>query len=77
VRKKEEEAAEQSVFFFRFPVRSPLDRAEIWTTASRHVTLHSGRLDRRLVVWKLVVLIENGVVSVVSFSLTLLSLILL
>jgi len=45
VRKKEEEAAEQSVFFLRFPVRSPLDRAEIWTAASRHVTLHSERLD--------------------------------
>jgi hypothetical protein len=30
VRKKEEEAAEQSVFFLRFPVRSPLDRVEIW-----------------------------------------------
>ena len=45
VRKKEEEAAEQSVFFLRFPVRSPLDRAEIWTEASRHVTLHSERLD--------------------------------
>jgi hypothetical protein len=45
VRKKEEEAAEQSVFFLRFPVRSPLDRAEIWTAAFRHVTLHSERLD--------------------------------
>ena len=45
VRKKEEEAAEQSVFFLRFPVRSLLDRAEIWTEASRHVTLHSERLD--------------------------------
>jgi hypothetical protein len=44
-RKKEEEAAEQSVFFLRFPVCSPLDRAEIWTAASRHVTLHSERLD--------------------------------
>jgi len=43
--RKEEEAAEQSVFFLRFPVRSPLDRAEIWTAASRHVTLHSERLD--------------------------------
>jgi len=77
VRKKEEEAAEQSVFFLRFPARSPLDRAEIWTAASRHVTLYSERLDRRLVVWKLVVLTENGAVSVVSFSLTFLSLILL
>jgi hypothetical protein len=54
-----------------------LDRAEIWTTASRHVILHSEWLDWRLVVWKLVVLTENGTVSVVSFSLTLLSLILL
>jgi hypothetical protein len=43
--RKEEEAAEQSVFFLRFPVRSPLDRAEIWTAASRHVTLHFERLD--------------------------------
>jgi hypothetical protein len=43
--RKEEEAAEQSVFFLRFPVRSPLDRAEIWTAASRHVPLHSERLD--------------------------------
>jgi len=45
VRKKEEEASEQSVFFFQFPVRSPLDRVEIGTKASRHVTLHSERLD--------------------------------
>jgi hypothetical protein len=77
VRKKEEEAAEQSVFFLRFPARSPLDRAKIWTAASRHVTLHSERFDRRLVVWKLVVLTEHGAVNVVSFSLTFLSLILL
>jgi len=27
------------------PVRSSLDRAEIWTGASRHITLHSERLD--------------------------------
>ena len=45
MRKKEEEAAKQSVFFLRFPVRSSLDRAEIWTGASRHITLHSERLD--------------------------------
>jgi hypothetical protein len=44
-REKEEEAAEQSVFFLQFPVRSLLDRAEIWTTASRHVILHSEWLD--------------------------------
>ena len=45
MRKKEEEAAKQSVFFLRFPVRSPLDRAVILTAASRHVPLHSERLD--------------------------------
>jgi len=45
MRKKEEEAAEQSVFFLRFPARSPLDRAEIWIAASRHVTLHSEWLN--------------------------------
>jgi hypothetical protein len=45
VRKKEEEAAEQSIFFLRFLVRSPLDRAGIWTEASRHITLHFERLD--------------------------------
>jgi hypothetical protein len=44
-RKKEEEAAEQPAFFLRFPVRSPLDRAEILTAASRHVPLHYERLD--------------------------------
>jgi len=77
VRKKEEEAAEQSIFFLRFLVYSPLDWAKIWTAASRHVTLNSERLDWWLVVWTLVVLTENRVVSVVSFSLTLLSLILL
>jgi hypothetical protein len=66
--RKEEEAAEQPAFFLRFPVRSPLDRAEILTAASRHIPLHSGRLDRRLVVWKLAVLTENGAVSIVSFS---------
>ena len=68
MRKKEEEAAEQPAFFLRFPARSPLDRTEILTAASRHVPLHSGRLDRRLVVWKLAVLTENGAVSIVSFS---------
>ena len=67
-RKREEEAAEQSVLFLRFPARSLLDRAEILTVASTHVSLHSGRLDRILVAWKLVVLTENGVVSIVSFS---------
>ena len=71
-RKREEEAAEQSVLFLRFPARSPLDRAAILTAASRHVTLHSRRLDRRLVAWKLVVLTENGAVSIVSFSLIIL-----
>jgi len=45
VRKKEEKAAKQSIFFLRFPVRSPLDRVEIWTAAFRHVTLHSEWLD--------------------------------
>ena len=39
--RKEEEAAEQSVLFLRFRARSPLDRAEILTEASRHVALHS------------------------------------
>ena len=67
-RKREEEAVEQSVLFLRFPTRSPLDRAEILTAASRRVALHSGRLDRRLVAWKLAVLTENGAVSIVSFS---------
>ena len=46
---REEEAAEQPVFFLRFPARSPLDRAEILTEASRRIALHSERLDRRLV----------------------------
>jgi len=77
MRKKEEEAVEQSIFFIRFPFLSPLDWAEIWIAASRHVTRHSERLDGRLIVWKLVVLTENGAVNVVSFSLTFLSLILL
>jgi hypothetical protein len=45
VRKKEEEAANQSVLFLLFPAGSPLDRAEILIVASRHVTLHSERLD--------------------------------
>ena len=67
-RKREEEAAEQSVLFLRFPARSPLDRAEIVAAASRRLALHSGRLDRRLVAWKLAVLTENGAVSIVSFS---------
>jgi hypothetical protein len=66
--RKEEEAAEQPAFFLRFPVRSPLDRVEILPAASRHIPLHSGRLDRRLVVWKLAALTENGAVSIVSFS---------
>ena len=68
-RKREEEAVEQSVLFLRFPARSPLDRAEIVTAASRRVALHSGRLDRRLVAWKMAVLTENGAVSIVSFFL--------
>ncbi|KAJ6944350.1 hypothetical protein NC652_009675 [Populus alba x Populus x berolinensis] len=67
-RKREEEAAEQSVLFLRFPARSPLDRAEILTAASRHVSLHSGRLDRRLVAWKLAVLTENGAVMGYRFK---------
>ena len=75
--RKEEEAAKQSFLFLRFPARSLLDRVDILTKASRHVTLHYGQLDQRLVVWKLAVLIENRAVSVVSFSQTLLSLILL
>ncbi|KAJ6854506.1 disease resistance protein [Populus alba x Populus x berolinensis] len=50
------------------PSRSPLDRAEILTAASRHVTLHSGRLDRRLVSGKLAVWTKNGAVSIMSFS---------
>ena len=66
--RKEEETAEQSVLFLQFLARSPLDRAEILTAASRHVALHSGRLDRRLVAWKLAVWTENGAVSIVSFS---------
>ena len=61
-------AAEHPVLFLQFPARSPLDRAEILTAASRHVALHSGRLDRRLVAWKLAVWTENGAVSIVSFS---------
>ena len=67
-RKREEEAAEQSVLFLQFPARSPLDRAEILTEASRHVALNSGRLDRRLVSWKLAVWTENGAFNIVSFS---------
>ncbi|KAJ6995880.1 G-type lectin S-receptor-like serine/threonine-protein kinase [Populus alba x Populus x berolinensis] len=65
-RKREEEAAEQPVLFLRFPSRSSLDRAEILTAASRRVALHSGRLDRRLVAWKLAVLTENGAVSILN-----------
>ena len=77
MRKKEEGAAELSVVFLCFPARSPLDRADILTETSRHVILYSERLDRRLMVWKLVVLTENRAVNVVSFSQTFLSLILL
>jgi len=44
-RKKEVVAAEHIVFFLRFPARSPLDRFEFWTEASRHIDLHSERLD--------------------------------
>ena len=61
-------AAEHPVLFLRFLARSPLDRAEILTEASRHFALHSGLLDRRLVAWKLAVLTENRAVSIVSFS---------
>ena len=61
-------AAEHPVLFLRFPVRSPLDWAEILTADSRRIALHSGRLDRRLVAWKLAVLTENEAVSIVSFS---------
>jgi len=43
-REKERRGGSRAVCL-RFPVRSPLDRAEIWTAASRHVTLHSERLD--------------------------------
>ena len=56
------------MLFFRFLARSPLDRAEILTAASRRVALHSGRLDRKLVAWKLAVLTENEAVSIMSFS---------
>ena len=65
--RKEEEPAEQLVLFLRFPARSPLDRAKYLTAASRRIDLHSGRLDQRLVAWKLAVLTENGAVSIVSF----------
>ena len=61
-------AVEHPVLFLRFAARSPLDRAENLTAASRRIDLHSGRLDQRLVAWKLAVLIENGAVSIVSFS---------
>jgi hypothetical protein len=47
------------------------------TANSRHVSLHYERLDRRLVVYKLVSWSENEAISVVSFSQTFLSLILL
>jgi hypothetical protein len=56
---KEVEADELSIFILRFPARSSLDRAEILTAASRHVILYSEWLDRRLVVYKLVVFVKN------------------
>ena len=59
-------AAEHPVLFLRFPARSPLDWAESFTEASKRVALHSERLDRRLVAWKLAVVTENGAVSIVS-----------
>ena len=61
-------AAEHPVLFLQFPARSPLDRAENLTAASRRIDVHSGRLDQRLVVCKLAVLTENGAVSIVSLS---------
>jgi len=75
--REEEVAAEQSVFFLRIPALSLSDRAEMFTATFRHVAFYSRQLDQRLVVYKLVVLIENMVASIVSFSQTLLSLILL
>ena len=72
--RKEVEAVALSIFILRFLARYPLDQAKIWTETSRHITLHSERFDRRLVVWKLAVLIENRAISVMSFSQTLLSL---
>ncbi|KAJ7005746.1 hypothetical protein NC653_005156 [Populus alba x Populus x berolinensis] len=50
--------------FITKTARSPLDWAKILTAASRHVTLHYGWLDQRLVAWKLVVLTENGAVTI-------------
>jgi hypothetical protein len=75
--RKEEEATEQSGFILWFSTSQPLDQAAILIVASRHITLHSKRLDRRLVMQKLVFVLENVTVSVVSFCQTLLSLILL
>jgi len=54
-----------------------LDRVEILTAASRHITIYSERLDQGLVVYKGVVLSKTGTVSIVSFSQILLPLILL
>jgi hypothetical protein len=56
---KEVEAAEPSIFILRFPARSPLDGAAILTAASKHVILYSEWLDRKLVLYKLVIFIKN------------------